>query len=150
MRWSIEKGLVQLVVGLFNDVIYKILEDQQGRFWLSSNKGIFTVAKAELQDFAAGRRPAIRSTPYGTTDGMRSSECNGFIPPAGWKARDGRLYFPTIKSVVIVQPDQIKLNLLPPPMDLEQALLGLDPAVQVGRSFSEAPTANTFFAVAGE
>jgi diguanylate cyclase (GGDEF)-like protein len=109
--------------GLFNDVIYKILEDRQGRFWLSSNKGIFTVARAELQDFVAGRRSAIHSTPYGTTDGMRSPECNGFIQPAGWKARDGRLYFPTIKGVVIVEPDRIKLNLLPPPMRLEQALL---------------------------
>jgi diguanylate cyclase (GGDEF)-like protein len=109
--------------GLFNDVIYKILEDGRGRFWLSSNKGIFTVVRAELQGFAAGRLPAIRSTPYGASDGMRTPECNGFIQPAGWKARDGRLYFPTIKGVVIVDPDRIKLNLLPPPVNLEQALL---------------------------
>ena len=32
---------------------------------------------------------------YGVADGMKSSECNGGYQPAGWKARDGRLWFPT-------------------------------------------------------
>ena len=119
--------------GLFNDVIYKILEDRQGRFWMSSNKGLFSVLRAELEDFVAGRRPAIRSTPYGATEGMRSPECNGFIQPAGWKTRDGRLFFPTIKGVVIVEPDRIRVNPLPPPVKLEAALLNDQPlALQDG------------------
>lgn len=111
-------------VGLFNDVIYRILDDRQGHLWMSSNKGIFAVSKSELGDFAAGKRSAIRSVAYGTSDGMRSIECNGFFQPAGWRSRDGRLWFPTIKGVVVVEPDRIKVNPIPPPVNLERAMLG--------------------------
>jgi diguanylate cyclase (GGDEF)-like protein len=90
---------------------------------MSCNKGIFSVSKAELNDVAAGRGSVVHSTPYGTADGMASVECNGFLQPAGWRARDGRLYFPTIEGVVVVEPDKIKLNPLPPPLYIEQALL---------------------------
>ncbi len=38
---------------------------------------------------------------FGTADGMESSETNGENQPAGWKARDGRLWIPIIKGVVL-------------------------------------------------
>jgi hypothetical protein len=58
--------------------------DDQGRLWMSSNKGIFHVPKAELEDVADGRKTSVHSTLYGEMDGMRSRECNGGSP-AGWK-----------------------------------------------------------------
>jgi signal transduction histidine kinase len=36
---------------------------------------------------------------------MLSRECNG-ASPAGWKTRDGRLWFPTVKGVVVIDPRQ--------------------------------------------
>ena len=38
--------------GLFDNVIHQILEDDRGRFWMSSNKGIFYVPKEDLDDLA--------------------------------------------------------------------------------------------------
>jgi hypothetical protein len=35
---------------------------------------------------------------------MRSAECNGGFQPAGFKGRDGRLWFPTIAGVATVDP----------------------------------------------
>lgn len=105
--------------GLFDDIIFRILPDGQGRLWMSCNKGVFQVSLAQLNDFAEGRVTAVTSTVYGKADGMRTNECNGGSQPAGWKTRDGKLYFPTIRGVAVVDPGQIKYNTVPPPVAIE-------------------------------
>ena len=40
---------------LFDDVIYGITEDDQGRLWMACSKGIFSVSRSDLQQFAAGK-----------------------------------------------------------------------------------------------
>ena len=57
---------------------------------------------------------------FGTADGMESSETNGEGQPAGWKARDGRLWFPTTLGVVVIDPKEIAINEVPPPVIIEQ------------------------------
>jgi signal transduction histidine kinase/ligand-binding sensor domain-containing protein/CheY-like chemotaxis protein len=106
--------------GLFDDVVYRILEDEQGWLWMSCNRGIYRVRKEELNEFAQGKLSAVKSVTYGTADGMRSSECNGGNNPAGWKTRDGKLWFPTIKGVVSIAPDHLRLNLLSPSVVIEE------------------------------
>jgi ligand-binding sensor domain-containing protein/signal transduction histidine kinase len=113
--------------GLFDDTIFQILEDNAGNLWMSCNKGIFTVSKAELARFGAGEITQISSVSYGAADGMKSRECNGGFQPAGWKTRDGRLWFPTAKGVAVIDPAKIKINDLPPPVVVE--LVGVDGAL---------------------
>jgi signal transduction histidine kinase/ligand-binding sensor domain-containing protein/ActR/RegA family two-component response regulator len=109
--------------GLFDDLIFAILEDDAQNLWMSSNKGIFRVRKRELDNFAAGRVNKIASVSFGMHDGMKSSECNGGSHPAGWKSRDGRLWFPTIRGVVTTDPATMSMNYLPPPVWIEGALI---------------------------
>jgi signal transduction histidine kinase len=109
--------------GLFDDVIFQILEDDAGNLWMGCNKGVFRVSKSELDDFAEGRRKSIASISYGTADGMSSRECNGGIQPAGWKSRDGRLWFPTIKGAVVIDPNKLRINQQPPPVVVEQVIV---------------------------
>ena len=92
--------------GLYDNLAYHILEDDRGNLWMSGNKGIYRAAPQELNDFADRRIPAVRSFAYGAADGMLNRECNG-ANPAGLKARDGRLWFPTIKGVVVVDPREL-------------------------------------------
>ncbi|MGH8442539.1 MAG: two-component regulator propeller domain-containing protein [Nevskiaceae bacterium] len=106
--------------GLPNDVIYEILDDDRGDLWLSTNRGIARIAKKDLEEFAAGRLRALTPTVFGTADGMRSAECNGSHQPAGWRARDGRLWFPTIAGVTSVDPSRMPMNPLPPPVAIEE------------------------------
>jgi len=113
--------------GLFNDVVYQILEDGHGNLWMSCNKGIFHVSKKMLADVAQGARDSIGCETFGTTDGMQSSECNGGTQPAGWKARDGKLWFPTIRGIVRIDPDHLKRNPFPPPVVVEQVLIEKNP-----------------------
>lgn len=103
--------------GLYDNLAFQILEDAGGNLWMSGNKGIYRSNIAELEDFAAGRRLSINSFSYGSADGMLSRECNG-ANPAGIRASDGRLWFPTIKGVVVINPN--KLDERQPVVALEQ------------------------------
>ena len=107
--------------GLFDDFISQIVEDDRGRFWMLSNRGIFHVDVRELNDVADGRSRAITCISYGIGDGMKSSEGNGGTQPAGWRARDGKLWFATIKGVVAIAPEPTSGRL--PPVIIEQAVL---------------------------
>ncbi|HKS43191.1 MAG TPA: two-component regulator propeller domain-containing protein [Blastocatellia bacterium] len=113
--------------GLFDDVVFQILEDAKDNLWMSCNKGVFRVSKQELEDFAQGGLRAINSVSYGTADGMKSRECNGGFQPAGWKTRDGKLWFPTIKGAAVIDPESIKINQLAPPVLIEQVLADHEP-----------------------
>ena len=101
--------------GLFDDTIFQILEDASGNLWFGCNKGIFRVPLAELNAFAAGGVSSVTSTSYGKADGMGSNQCNGASQPAGWRGRDGRLWFPTAGGVAMIDPASITLNAIPPP-----------------------------------
>jgi diguanylate cyclase (GGDEF)-like protein len=109
--------------GLFQDGIFQVLEDDQGRLWMSGNKGISYVDKKALIDFADGRAKSVVSVSFGTSDGMRSSECNGNAQPAGWKGRDGSLWFPTTRGAVRVDPAHMPMNTLPPPVLIEEVAI---------------------------
>ena len=123
--------------GLYNDVAFQILEDNRGFLWMQCNKGIFCVDKKELNDFAAGRSRRVRSLSFGIPEGVRGIESTGPAQPAGWKARDGRLWFPTINGVAVVDPDYRKRNELMPPVAIEKMTVdgrdvGLTPPLVFG------------------
>jgi signal transduction histidine kinase/ligand-binding sensor domain-containing protein len=106
--------------GLFDDFLSRILTDERGNFWILSNRGIFKVRRDNLNDFVAKRISFIITTSYGVDDGMRSSEGNGGMQPAGWRMPDGKLWFPTIAGVAIIDPNQ---TAAPMPTVIEQVLL---------------------------
>ncbi len=108
--------------GLFDEVIHQILEDDFGRLWMSTNRGIFWVARAELNAFAEGKIARIHSTAYTEREGLRNREANGGMQPAGIKARDGRLWFPTQDGAAVVDPANLQRNEVAPPVVIEQVV----------------------------
>jgi signal transduction histidine kinase/ligand-binding sensor domain-containing protein/CheY-like chemotaxis protein len=106
--------------GLFDDSIHQILEDDQGNLWMGCFKGIYRVSRQELDDFCEGRSTTVHCTVYNEKDGMGSRECNGGNSPVGWKTRDGKLWFVTMKGAVMTDPDAMEGNPLPPPVFIEE------------------------------
>jgi ligand-binding sensor domain-containing protein/signal transduction histidine kinase len=106
--------------GLFSDEIFAILEDDYGCLWMSCSQGIFRVEKQNLDELDCGKRKRIASIAYGKADGMVSTTCSGVAQPAGWKSRDGRLWFATSKGLISFNPGEIKINKTPPPVYVEQ------------------------------
>jgi ligand-binding sensor domain-containing protein/signal transduction histidine kinase len=109
--------------GLFDFTIYSFIKDGLGYIWMSSNRGVSRISKKELEDVADGRKPALTSVVYGTADGMESRECNGTGLPAAWRMKDGRMCFPSVRGVVIVNPADIRINTLPPPVVVDKFLV---------------------------
>jgi len=110
--------------GLYHNSIHQILKDEQGRFWISSNRGIFWVRKADLEAFARGETGRIRSVAYTDKEGLRSREANGGVQPAGLKAQDGRLWFPTQEGAAVVDPSTIPTDVAAPPVHVENVMSG--------------------------
>jgi signal transduction histidine kinase/ligand-binding sensor domain-containing protein/CheY-like chemotaxis protein len=108
--------------GLFDDTVFDILEDDLGNFWMSCNKGIFRVSRKQLMDFCDDKIAGVNCIHYNEKDGMKSRECNGISQPSSWKSRDGKLWFPTKKGVVVIDPRDIKINPLPPPVTIRQVI----------------------------
>jgi signal transduction histidine kinase len=122
--------------GLFSDEVYEVLEDDLGYFWMSCRKGIFRVKKKQLEDLDRGARKKIACTAFGRADGLPTVQCNGVAKPAGWKAKDGRLWFPTIRGVVAVEPG-LKTNGRPPPVFIEEVTADGQPLRSNGLAASE-------------
>lgn len=109
--------------GLFGNGVFQIFDDGRGYFWMSSNQGLARVSCQQLNDFAEGKIKSIISTSFGVEDGMGNVECNGERQPAGWKMRDGKLWFPTMGGVAKIDPASIPINPLPPPVVIEECRL---------------------------
>ncbi len=129
--------------GFFDDNVFQILEDRSGNLWMSCNNGIFCVNKNELDDFGENKTSSLSFTSYGEADGMRSKECNGAIQPAGWRSRDGKLWFPTVKGVVVIDPENIKINDKPPPVVIEKVIID-DKSIYVGEKARLSPGKRKF------
>ena len=140
--------------GLFDEGIHVILEDAQRRLWMSTNRGIFWVRRAELDAFAAGEVPRVHATAYTEADGLRNREANGGTQPAGLRARDGRLWFATQDGAAVIDPSRMRPNPVPPPLVIEQVVVPdtafhADAPVRLGtgqRSFEIRYTALSFTA----
>ena len=94
---------------------------------MSCNRGIYRVSKQQLNDFAEGRIAHIESIALGKEDGLAETECNGGQQPAGMKARDGKLWFPTQHGVAVIDPEKIKTNPLAPPVVIESIKIDNEP-----------------------
>lgn len=123
--------------GLFSDLILAVLKDDNGRLWMSSTKGIFRVRKADFDAVDEGKARAVMSVAYGKSDGLENALFNGVAQPAAWKARDGKLWFPTTKGLVGVDP-RIESETPPPPVFIEELVADGKPSLHNGQNLAAA------------
>jgi signal transduction histidine kinase len=95
---------VGVAQGLPSGMVVQPLEDDRGRLWASSSKGIFWVKKRDLDAVADGHQPAVEAHLYDASDGIQMGHVNTFGHPAGFKDPAGRLWFGTHGGVVIFDP----------------------------------------------
>ncbi len=107
--------------GLPDNLVNFILGDDLGQLWISHDRGIYRTRLAALNDVAEGRANWVQCVSYTEADGLPSEETNGQKSyPAGCKTRDGRLWFPTTKGVVVFDPALHQEELAPPRLVIEQ------------------------------
>lgn len=134
-RWLVSDGGLGLIEGdtvrllgaaqgLIDDAVFTLLDDDDGQFWLSSNRGIQRIDPEQAVAVLDGRRERLDGRRYGRADGLPAAQANGGSQPAGVRTRDGRLWFATAGGVGIVQPAEVRTDAaLPPPRLVLDALV---------------------------
>lgn len=119
-------------LGLWENAICDIEDDGHGFFWISSFNGIFRVSKTELQQCADGRLPSVHCLAYGIADGLPTLESTG----GGCRAADGKLWFPTGRGLVAIDPLGARTNRLPPQVVIEGMLVDNQPVPDLAATTS--------------
>ena len=108
--------------GLFDDNIYAIVPDDLGNFWIDSGRGIYRVSRQAMNDFADGRIGRVESLAFNGPDSVTTADKTNSQERVGCKSLDGRIWFPSAKGVVIIDPAHIPTNRVPPAVHLDRIL----------------------------
>ncbi len=119
--------------------LFQILKDDGGHLWLSSNQGLAQLGERDLLAAADRAGDSVLVHEMISLDGRRRIEFNGTSQNAGWKSPDGRLWFPSIKGLVVVDPAHLASNSVAPPVHIEKILVD-GRAVPVTDSVSVPPS----------
>lgn len=104
--------------GLNSNSIFQLLEDDKKNVWLTTDMGIEVVSKASLEAALTDANAKVNTRVYTKADGLKTNECTA----NGWAIRteDGRLWFPTIAGVSIINPNATGRAKVLPPVAIEK------------------------------
>jgi signal transduction histidine kinase/ligand-binding sensor domain-containing protein len=106
--------------GLIDDEISGLIADDRGQLWMACSRGIAASPIANLLDFAAGQVESISCRPFTPTDAQRTIECQTGVQPSLCRAPDGRIWFSTIRGLMVIDPGRLVRTLPPMPVVVEQ------------------------------
>jgi ligand-binding sensor domain-containing protein/signal transduction histidine kinase len=103
--------------GLLDNSPYDVVEDDYRFLWLPYSEGVMKVSKKELIEYSEGKKGKVNCALYNKYDGMKQSECN---PTAQvLKCSSGKLFFPTLDGIAIIDPLNVMYNNYIPPVIIE-------------------------------
>ncbi|HRQ65772.1 MAG TPA: two-component regulator propeller domain-containing protein [Xanthomonadaceae bacterium] len=107
IRWRREEGSMSLVgrdAGLPFDKWFYLVADRHDGYWLTSNRGVLRIDRAQAHAAADGRIGRIDYELFTEAEGMASAQCNGGSVPSAALRRDGSVWVATALGVSSVQP----------------------------------------------
>ncbi len=106
--------------GPMRETILQVLEDASHQIWFTTNKGLMSVPRADLDALVAGQNTSPDYHVYSAADGLRTPEFDGGNTSAGCASPDGMLWFPSVRGIVRVDPAHVPSNRQPPPVHIEK------------------------------
>jgi len=91
--------------------VHCFMEDRQGYFWIPTNRGLFRVAKKELDNYAAGQQQQVYYYYVDKSYGFSTNEFNGRCTPCGIVTSDQFFSLPSLDGLVRFNPDSVHLPL---------------------------------------
>ena len=88
--------------------IMSIREDNNGRIWLSTNKGLYVTTREELNHFCSEPSGSVYYYKYDLTDGLTTMEFNGGLNPSNAMNGEGYLAFNSMDGLIIFHQDSIR------------------------------------------
>ncbi len=100
--------------------IHGILEDDEGYFWMASNRGIVRARRIHLDRVAEGGAMRLPCQVLDRSEGLPSVECPSQRQPIAARDPEGRLWFATTKGVAMIDPAGFRINSMAPPVLFEE------------------------------
>ena len=91
--------------------------DHQG-LWVGADSGVIRIADSEIEAFRKNPQHKVQVQIFTSQDGL-SSDIQEPGDRTAAQGTDGRLYFATTEGVIWVDPKNIPMNRLPPPVSIE-------------------------------
>ncbi|WP_375559648.1 two-component regulator propeller domain-containing protein [Bernardetia sp. OM2101] len=96
------------------DAVFDIREDNATDLWLSSSSGVVRIDRSSVTEYFEGKRTDLKTEMFDRSDGMKEEECTGAVHFL--KDSQGRMWFPTIGGLSMINPEKISKNSIPPPV----------------------------------
>jgi len=109
--------------GLFSTSIFQLIDDKKGNLWVGGNKGPIKITYDSIEKYDRNEMKSLILKSYGKSEGMPEKECNGPAFPAGCLGKDGNIYFPTTKGVVVINPNNKTTNTIAPNVVIESVIV---------------------------
>ncbi len=91
--------------GLIDNSLHRLIEDDQGYFWINSNKGIMRISEVALNQYLDGERNDLPIKVFNEQNGLISREGNGGVQNSGILTKDGKLLFSSQAGIVYTRPE---------------------------------------------
>lgn len=105
--------------GLADNNILAIVPDNHGDLWMHSSRGFLRLNGRSANEFAEGRTNKVECVVYDGMDSVKSIDISD-VEFSGCKSTDGRIWFPTPPGPVMIDPDHIQVDAIPPRVHIEQ------------------------------
>lgn len=119
--WTREHGLPG------DGSVKAMIADRTGFFWIMTGGGLLRVPRAQLDATPDGGPRPLSFARIGSLDGVVPHPGNLRSSPSVAADKNGRLYFTTVDTIAIVDPDAIGESSLAPPIVLESMIVDNDP-----------------------
>lgn len=94
--------------GLPFNSIYSLQPDGDGNLWLNGDEGLVRLHLRDFDRWARGELALVPRDLIGARDGMRDRECNGWGFPRSTRLPDGRVVYPTMSGLAVLDPSRIE------------------------------------------
>ncbi len=94
--------------GLPVDKIFQIIIDNSNTFWLSSNRGVISITREQVNKVIQGKSQLIDYKLFAEGVGLLSSQANGGSTPAATLHKDGSVWIATAKGVSHVNHERLQ------------------------------------------
>lgn len=113
--------------GLGCDRVHTVIEDDDEALWLNTACGLIRIARGDLSAWIGNPRGRVNAKLFGPADGMRVRTALGGYSRRSAKSTDGRLWFPVLDAVAVVDPRHLPENRVAPPVQIEQLIVDRKP-----------------------
>jgi len=112
VTWNVTNGLP-------GERVLWVLSDDEGRIWLGFSTGVACVSRSELDRAARDPSYRVAYSFLDDGDGLKGNPDRGWQSPAV-RASDGKLWFRTTEGVAIIDPRNLRRNLVAPEVHIER------------------------------